>query len=277
VSRARGVLAGLWLVGAGPAAAQGVMIAPTAVFIDHGARSGSVLLYNPNSEPAEVAISVVFGYPATDSAGNIYFRTVDSVDASLPSAAGWLQAFPRRLTVMPLERQTVRLLARPPAGLPDGEYWARLVIAAKGGHIPVGGIPDTAQIQVGLTLEVRSLIGVYYRKGTPTSGVRLANLHAALVADSLDVRVELTRVGNAAFLGTARGELMDSTGAVRAAFTAPVAAYYAIAPRFTAFAGILPPGRYRFRLRVEAGREDLDARHTVRAPAVSDSVELRVP
>src|SRR5207249_4490269 len=31
----------------------------------------------------------------------------------------------RRLTIAPLQRQTVRLLATPPPGLPDGEYWAR--------------------------------------------------------------------------------------------------------------------------------------------------------
>lgn len=276
MTRALGVLTGLCLAGAGTVAAQGVMIAPTAVFIDHASRSGSVLLYNPNSEPAEVTISVIFGYPATDSAGNIYLRT-DSADAALPSAAGWLQPFPRRLTVMPLERQTVRLLARPPAGLPDGEYWARLVIAAKGGQVPVGGIPDTAQIQVGLSLEVRSLIGVYYRKGTPTTGVRIAGLRAALLADTLEVRAELSRLGTAAFLGTARGELVDSAGAVRAEFRSPIAAYYTIVPRFTTFAGILPPGRYRLRLTVEPGREDVDARHRLPSPTVSDSVEVRVP
>lgn len=271
------VLAGLSLAGVTGVAAQGVMIAPTAVFIDHASRSGSVLLYNPGNEPAEVTISVIFGYPATDSAGAIYLRTPDSTETGLPSAAGWLQAFPRRLTIMPLERQTVRLLARPPAGLPDGEYWARLVIAAKGGQLPVGGIPDTAQVQVALTLEVRSLIGVYYRKGAPTSGVRVAGLQAAVAADTLEVRAELTRLGTAAFLGTARGELVDSTGAVRAAFSTPVAAYYAITPRFTTFAGILPPGRYRFRLSVSAGREDIEARYTVRSPAVLDSVEVVVP
>lgn len=277
MSRAVAILAGLLFAGAGPAATQGVMIAPTAVFIDHASRSGSVLLYNPNNEPAEVTISVIFGYPATDSAGNIFLRTADSADASLPSAAGWLQAFPRRLTVMPLERQTVRLLARPPAGLPDGEYWARLVISAKGGALQVDGVPDTARIQVGLTLEVRSLIGVYYRKGTPTTGVRLADVRAALVDDTLEVRAQITRTGTAAFLGTVRGQLVDSTGVARAEFTAPVAAYYTIAPRFTTFAGVLPPGPYRLRLSVEAGREDIDGRRTLRAPAVSDTVEIRIP
>jgi hypothetical protein len=271
------VAAAAVLACAGTAAGQGVMIAPTKVFIDHASRSGSVLLYNPGSEPAEVTIGVTFGYPATDPAGNIFLKTADSTDTSAPSAAGWLQAFPRRLTVMPLERQTVRLLARPPAGLPDGEYWARLVISAKGGSLPIEGAPDTGRIQVGLTLEVRSLIGVYYRKGPATSGARLGDVRASLVADTLEVRAEIIRTGTSAFLGTARGELVDSTGRVRAAFTSPVAAYYAITPRFTTFAGILPPGPYRLRFTVAPGREDVDERYALRAAAVADTVEIRIP
>ena len=56
MTRATWVMA--WLVArVGLLAAQGVMIAPHAVFIDHRVRSGSVLLYNPNTEPAEVTIS----------------------------------------------------------------------------------------------------------------------------------------------------------------------------------------------------------------------------
>ena len=153
--------------------AQGVMVAPHAVYIDHRVRSGSVLLYNPGTEPVEVSISTFFGYPTTDSAGAIVLRTVDTPDSTLPSAAAWIQAFPRRLTVAPLERQTVRLLARPPAGLADGEYWLRLVIAAKAGQVPVTGVSDTTGIQVGLTLEVRTVIGVAYRKGAVSTGVAL--------------------------------------------------------------------------------------------------------
>ena len=43
MNRRLGMLAVLSLAAA-PAAAQGVMIAPTAIFIDHASRSGSVLL-----------------------------------------------------------------------------------------------------------------------------------------------------------------------------------------------------------------------------------------
>jgi hypothetical protein len=64
------------------AAAQGVVVAPHAVFIDHRTRSGSVLLYNPNTEPAEVTISLIYGVPVTDSLGDIKLDTVNTFDAA---------------------------------------------------------------------------------------------------------------------------------------------------------------------------------------------------
>ena len=170
------------LCGAAPLAGQGVVIAPHAVFMDARTRSGAVLLYNPNTEPVEVAISFFFGYPATDTAGSVIVRTVEHPDSTSPSAAGWIQAFPRRLTVPPLERQTIRLLATPPPGLANGEYWARLVISAKGGQLPVTGVADTAKLKVGLTLEVRTIIGVFYRKGAVHTGVKL-NVDARYVGE----------------------------------------------------------------------------------------------
>lgn len=257
--------------------AQGVLVAPHAVYIDHRIRSGSLLLYNPNPDAAEVTISTLFGYPVTDSAGHMTLRVVEQPEPSEPSAAGWIQAFPRRLTVGPLERQTVRLLATPPPGLADGEYWARLVITAKGGQVPITGVTDTANIRVGLTLEVRTIIGIAYRKGALATGVALTDLRARFVEDSLEVRARLERRGNAAFVGTVRGELVDSTGAVRARFTTPLGVYYAIAPRFSAYVGRLPAGRYRLRFAVSTEREDLAPEVVLRAPAVRDSLDIRVP
>jgi hypothetical protein len=273
----------LWLaaalagVSASAAAAQGVMVAPHAVYIDHRVRSGSVLLYNPGTEPVEVTISTLFGYPATDSAGNIMLRTVETPDSMLPSALQWIQAFPRRLTVAPLERQTVRLLARPPASLGDGEYWVRLVIAAKAGQVPVTGVQDTTAIQIGLTLEVRTIIGVSYRKGTVATGVGLSNVRAQIAGDSLVTWSRLERRGNAAFVGTVRGTLVDSTGAVRASFNSPLSVYFTMQPRLGTAIGRLRPGRYWLRYEVVAEREDLDPSVVLPAPAVRDSVPLVVP
>jgi len=257
--------------------AQGVMVAPHAVYIDHRVRSGSVLLYNPGTEPVEVTISTLFGYPTTNEKGEIVLRTVDAPDSTLPSALAWIQAFPRRLTVAPLERQTVRLLARPPAGLADGEYWVRLVIAAKAGQIPIVGVSDTTAIQVGLTLEVRTIIGIAYRKGPVNTNVALSNVRAQLLGDTLVTWSRLERRGNAAFVGTVRGTLVDSTGATRASFATPLGVYFTMEPRIANVIGKLPKGRYWLRYEVAAEREDLDPSVVLKAPAVRDSVQLVVP
>jgi hypothetical protein len=272
----------LWLVGVlgllGTSLdAQGVMVAPHAVYIDHRVRSGSVLLYNPGTEPVEVTISTLFGYPTTDSTGAIVLRTVDAPDSTLPSALAWIQAFPRRLTVAPLERQTVRLLARPPAGLADGEYWVRLMIAAKAGQVPIVGVSDTTGIQVGLTLEVRTVIGVAYRKGPVTTRVALSNLRAQLLGDTLVTWSRLERRGNAAFVGTVRGTVVDSTGTTRASFASPLGVYFTMEPRIASIVGKLPRGRYWLRYEVVAEREDLDPAVVLPAPIVRDSVQLVVP
>jgi len=268
---------GFFLGPAGSAlAAQGVMVAPHAVYIDHRVRSGSVLLYNPGTEPVEVTISTLFAYPTTDSAGAIGLDTLPADSAA--SALGWIQAFPRRLTVAPLERQTVRLLARPPAGLADGEYWVRLVIAAKAGTIPITGVSDTTAIQVGLTLQVRTIIGISYRKGPVTTGVTLSNLRAQLLNDTTIVtQSRLVRHGNAAFVGTVRGTIVDSTGTTRASFFTPLGVYFTMEPRIASTIAKLPRGRYWLRYEVVAEREDLDPSVVLRAPTARDSVRLVVP
>jgi P pilus assembly chaperone PapD len=259
--------------------AQGVLVAPHAVVIDHRTRSGSLSLYNPGDEPAEVSLSTFFGYPVTDSAGAFDLRTVEQPAATMPSAAGWLEAFPKRMVLQPKERQTVRLLARPPAGLPDGEYWARLVVAAKGGAVPVSGVDSSSGISVGLNLEVRTVLPLQYRKGAVATSVRTGRLSADIERDSLAVRLRLERQGTGAYIGTVRGALADSAGRTVATFSGPVAVYYEVEPRFTAPlpGGKLPPGNYRLKVEVTTEREDLAPETLLTARPVRDSLELHLP
>jgi len=271
------VLAGLLVLAGAQLPAQGVMVAPHAVFIDHNQRSGSVLLYNPGTEPVDVTISMIFGYPITDSIGRIQLDTLTA--DSTNSALGWIG---------PRERQTVRLLARPPVGLADGEYWLRLRIAAQAGSVPITGVSDTTAIQVGLKLEVRTIIGVNYRKGAVMTGVALSNLRAQIVGDSVITRARIARRGNAAFIGVIRETLVDSTGAVRAqrigdslitSYQSPIGVYFTMEPRLASAipAPGLPRGRYWLRYEVVAEREDLDPKVVLKAPAVRDSVQLVIP
>jgi hypothetical protein len=260
--------------------AQGVLVAPHAIVMDHSTRSGSLSLYNPGDAPAEVTLSTFFGYPVTDSAGDFELKAVERPDPAMPSAAGWVEAFPKRMLLGPKERQTVRLLARPPARLPDGEYWARLVVAAKGGTVPVTGVDDSTGITVGLNLEVRTVLPIQYRKGAVATSVRLSRLAAAVEGDSLAVRMRLERMGTAAFIGTVRGALADSAGRTVTTFSSPVAVYYDMEPRLGAAlpgGSALPPGHYRLRVEVAAEREDLAPEVMLPSRPVRDSLEVRLP
>ncbi len=258
------------------AAAQGVVVAPHAIYLDHRTRSASITLYNPGADPAEVTISSMYGYPVTDSLGHFELRLPDSVDASMPSATEWIDAFPRRMTLPPLQRQTVRLLARPPVSLADGEYWSRVMISAKGGAIPVSSV-DSSGIQIGLSLEVRTIIPLIYRKGPLHTGVVVYDLRAVPVGDSIAVRVRLERRGTAAYIGTATGTLVDSAGTKVASFQQPVAIYYNAEPAFMLSREGLTPGRYRFHLVLSSERPDIMPELLLRAPASRDSVTVVLP
>ena len=261
------------------ALAQGVLVAPHAIVIDHRTRSGSLSLYNPGEDPAEVTLSTFFGYPVTDSAGDFELKTVERPGPTAPSAAGWVEAFPKRMLLAPKERQTVRLLARPPAGLPDGEYWARLVVAAKGGTVPVTGVDDSTGITVGLNLEVRTVLPLQYRKGAVATSVRMSHLAAAVEGDSLAVRMRLDRMGTGAFVGTIRGALADSAGRTVTTFSSPVAVYYDMEPRLTAPlpGGAIARGGYRLRVEVATERADLAPEVLLPSRPVRDSLEVRLP
>lgn len=269
-------LVALLLGMAGTAAAQGVIVAPHAVYLDHRTRSASVTLYNPGSAPTEVTISSFFAYPVTDSTGQLALHVPDSAAAAgANSAAGWIEAFPKRMTLAPLQRQTVRLLARPPQGLADGEYWARLVVSATGGTLPVTGADSAAGIEVGLALEVRSVLPLLYRKGAVQTGVTLSDLRAAGEGDSVAVRMKLVRTGTAAYTGTARGKLVDAKGAVAASFDRPIAVYHDAEPRFTMPAPAA--GAYTLHVELVTERTDIQPELLLRTPPVRDSAGVRLP
>lgn len=259
------------------ARAQGVLVAPQGVFMDDRARSTSIELYNPGTEPADITIGTLFGYPVTDSSGHTQLAVPTGDDTTGRSAAAWIEAFPRRLTLQPQQRQTVRLLARPPQGLRDGEYWARLTISARGGRVPVAGVSDTAAIQVGLTLEVRTIIAALYRKGPVSSGITLTAVRGVAAGDSLEVWSHLERQGNAAYIGTVRATLENAAGATVATLARPVAVYYALTPMFSMPLAGVPAGRYTLRVEAVTDRDDVPRAALLAVPTARASAAVVIP
>lgn len=261
-----------------PILADAILVAPHAVFIDHRSRTGQVYLVNSGTEPEEVSIELRYGYPDADTAGNVYIHFIDQPAADAPSAAQWIRAFPRRVVVPPNAQQVVRLLATPPAELPDGEYWSRLIVASHGAPVPVAGADSAVRAQI--TLEVRTVISVTYRKGSLHTGLTLDDFRAAVDGDSLVIWLDVTRTGNAAYLGVVRLALRDSAGRTAQEWEQQLAVYVSPQHRRMAFplSGVAP-GVYSANLAISTDRDDLPAGSVLPAAPIttSASVEVRAP
>lgn len=262
------------LLAIAPVIGYAVLVAPHAVFIDHRTRSGQITLVNTGNTPEEVAVELQYGYPDTDSAGNIFVRLIADPDTSQPSAAGWIRAFPRRVLVQSGDRQVVRLLAQPPANLPDGEYWSRVLVTSRGQQLAVQGV-DTA-VRAGVSLEVRTIIALTYRKGAVRTGVRLTDFRPSIERDSLVAWVGLEREGNAAFLGTTRLQLRDPSGDVRAEWTTPTAVYFRVLRRYAFPLEGVRAGSYTVVLDVSTQRDDLPQSNVLPAAPLHESAALQV-
>jgi hypothetical protein len=258
-----------------PAIARAVTVSPNALFIDSRTRSGVLTLYNPGTTAEEIEITFAFGYPRSDLAGAISVALADSAPSGEPSVLGFVRAFPRRLRLEPGQRQTVRILMQPPAGLAEGEYWGRVLVHSRGGRPPVE--QQQGGIHMQIDLETVIVGAVNYRNGAVKTGVAIDSARAAIVAagDSVRVVADLRRLGNAAYLGHLTLELVGADGRVIGSVDEDLAVYrtlrkvesIAIPPR-TSLVG----ASVRYRLTTE--RPDIDPESRLAADAVTGSIAL---
>ncbi|MFP5328817.1 MAG: molecular chaperone [Alphaproteobacteria bacterium] len=178
-----------------------LLVAPTRLVLN-GGRGAEVILNNIGDEPATYRISVEFRRMKPDG-------TLDEV--AEPSEAEKLARdmivyAPRRVTLAPNEPQSVRISARPPQGLPDGEYRIHMLFRAVPPATPVA--KTTGEPPKGLSFKLTPVYGV-----TIPVIVRLGNLEAkAGIANvRLDrrdgkpvVALDLTRSGDRSTFGEVR-------------------------------------------------------------------------
>lgn len=263
----------LFTVAAAVGKAMAIAVAPTAVYLSDSRPGQAITLYNPSTVPEEVEVGAFFGYPTTDPEGRVLLH-VDSAGDDPRSAVPWIRALPRRLVVPPGERRTVRVLARPPADMGIGEYWARLVFTSRGQRVPVAGVPDSGDVRVGLDLEVRTVIAASFRRGQVRTGIRVEDFSPVIQGDSLVVRPNLVREGNAAYIGALAWRLEDGEGNEVASWTEQVAVYREYHRRYAYDVASLPAGSYRLTLRLSTEREDID--EADRLPTVPVEMDAEV-
>jgi hypothetical protein len=254
---------------------EALTVAPHALFIDHRTRSGVLYLQNSGDAPEEFAIHLQFGYPVSDSLGGVYVELFDEVPAGAPSAATWVRALPARAIVQPGERQAVRLLAMPPANLPDGEYWSRIIIESRTVQ-RAAPLPGEEDVMVGLTLKMRTITSLTYRKGEVITGVHVEDVQASLGDGQVNTDIRLQRRGNGAYLGKLIYTLTDTRGRAVEEWQQAIAVYHHLHRRLSFPVSDLGPGEYRLRVELSTDRDDIAPRDVLQVEPVERVVPIAV-
>ena len=183
-------------------AAAGVgdlLVAPTRIVLN-GSRSAEIVLSNIGDEVATYRISVELRRMKEDGS----LEDVAQANAREKTAREMILYAPRRVTIAPNEPQTIRISARAPKGLPDGEYRAHLLFRA----IPPPR-PVTAPREVkGIAFELIPIYGVtipvVIRLGNLQAKVGIANVQLAKSEGKPAVALDLTRAGDRSVFGDVR-------------------------------------------------------------------------
>lgn len=195
-----------------------LLVAPTRIVLD-GRRGAEIILNNIGDEPATYRVSVEFRRMT---------REGDLVEVSAPTpedklAQDMIVYAPRRITLAPRQPQSIRISARPPQGLPDGEYRVHMLFRAIPPATPIAA--QNAEKPKGLSFNLTPVYGVtipvIVRLGNLEATAGIANVHLATRDGKPAVALDLTRSGSRSTFGEVR--------VLKAGFKDPIAVQRAVA------------------------------------------------
>lgn len=190
------------LLFAGRVAEAGVgdlLVAPTRVVLN-GGRGTEIVLSNIGDDVATYRISVELRRMTSDG----MLHDVADPNAEEQLAQSMIVYAPRRVTLEPREPQTIRISARAPAGLADGEYRVHLLFRAIPPPTPVEAPKDVKGIAFKLTPIYGVTIPVIARFGNLEAKAGIANVKLTREDGKPAIGIELTRAGDRSTFGEIR-------------------------------------------------------------------------
>lgn len=187
------------LLFAQPAWAVGeLMISPTRVVIEGRQRSATLYLVNRGQETSTYRLSFIRQRMTEDGK----FQLVEKPLPGEQFSDEMIRFAPKEVTLPPGGSQTVRMMVRKPANLPDGEYRSHLQFRLIPQADEIGKsvdrlFPSQKGIRVRLTPIFGVTIPVIVRQGLTSASLRLADLK--LEQSNLDLHV--LRDGNRSLYG----------------------------------------------------------------------------
>lgn len=178
-----------------------LLVAPTRIVLD-GRKGAEVILNNIGDEPATYRVSVEFRRMTEDG----QLEDVPQPSAADKAAQDMIVYAPRRVTLAPHEPQSIRIAARPPQGLPDGEYRVHLLFRAIPPATPVA--PASSEPVKGVHFQLTPVYGVtipvIVRLGNLSATAGISDVHLAEKDGNRVVSLELSRAGQRSTFGELR-------------------------------------------------------------------------
>ena len=187
---------------AAPAAEAGVgdlLVAPTRVELN-GARGTEVILNNIGDDVATYRVSVELRRMTPD--GKLH--DVEAPNAAEQLAQSMIVYAPRRVTLAPQQPQAIRIVARAPKDLPDGEYRVHLLFRAVPPPTPAAAPKEVKGIAFALRPIYGVTIPVIARFGNLQAKAGIANVRLASDGGKPAVALDLTRIGDRSTFGEIR-------------------------------------------------------------------------
>ena len=178
-----------------------LLVAPTRIVLD-GRRGAEIILNNIGDEPATYRVSVEFRRMTENG---------DLVDVATPTdsdkkAEDMIVYSPRKVTLAPREPQAIRIAARPPQGLPDGEYRVHMLFRAIPPATPVA--QPTGEQPKGVQFKLTPIYGVtipvIVRLGNLQATAAITNVHLEKKGNTSSIGLDLMREGSRSTYGEVR-------------------------------------------------------------------------
>jgi P pilus assembly chaperone PapD len=176
-----------------------LLVAPTRIVLN-GSRGAEIVLSNIGDEVATYRISVELRRMKEDGS----LEDVAAANDRENTARSMILYAPRRVTIAPNEPQTIRIAARAPQGLADGEYRAHLLFRAVPPPRPVTAPKEVKGIAFELIPIYGVTIPVVIRMGNLQAKVGIANVQLTAQDGKPAVALDLTRAGDRSVFGDVR-------------------------------------------------------------------------
>jgi P pilus assembly chaperone PapD len=178
-----------------------LLVAPTRVVLD-GRKGAEVILNNIGDDAATYRVSIEFRR-MTEGGELVDVPTPTERDVK---AEDMIVYAPRKVTLAPHEPQAIRIAARAPEGLPDGEYRVHMLFRAIPPTTPVTEPTGEAAkgVQFKLTPVYGVTIPVIVRLGSLQATAAIANVHLDSADGTPHVALDLTRQGSRSTYGEVR-------------------------------------------------------------------------